>query len=417
MSLSASHAASPETVRTTLPFTLENLTGPRPALSPSDQLKATLSGQTVLVTGAAGSIGSALSTDLAALTPERLVLVDIDEHGLYQLRRWFSERPGSERPLSEQYDTAERDAQKHGAQQRDAGHYPSIECRLADVSDLASVERLFRQVRPDLVIHAAACKHVPITERHPCRAFRVNTLSAVYLAQACQRHDTRQLIVVSTDKAARPQNVLGATKRLAEWHVLSATLPGASKAIRFGNVFGSRGSVLPLFEEQLARGQPLTVTHPEMERYFMSMREACVLSLETLRLTSHLTYVFRMGPPVSIRRLAERLICHRLGPEALATGDGRIRYTGVRPGEAIREHLCGHGESLAPTAHPHISGVEATGRPRTGDIACWIRRLREAFRDPQIRPDAARALLFDAVAALTSRTRAPAEAPTSPSCP
>jgi len=400
-----SHRPSPNDQRETPPFTLEDLTGPRPDVAQSAELDAALSGQTVLVTGAAGSIGAALSEQLAALRPGRLVLVDVDEHGLYQLERRLEERLPEERlpeerHSEERHSEERRPARSHSPDGRSTESPLAIDCQLVDVSDPTGVERLFRQFRPDLVIHAAAYKHVHITERHPCRTFRVNTLSATYLTRACDRYDTGPLIFVSTDKAARPQGVLGATKRLAEWYVCSGASPVRRNVVRFGNVFRSRGSVVPLFEAQLASGAPLTVTHPEMRRYFMSKPEACLLILETLRLTSHHGYVFQMGAPVSILRLAESLANHYLGLGALQRGDAALSVVGVRPGEALREHLCGPGESLTPTGHPHIRGIDGPSGPCRQDLDDQIRRLCSAFQDPEIRPAEARALLFEALEAL-----------------
>lgn len=300
---------------------------PRPALRiDRDGLRHYLTGRTVLVTGAGGSIGTELTHQLISLRPARLVLVDVSEHNLFALEQAFG----------------------------DATRGNDLAFRLVDVRDAQAMEHLFDAFRPDVVLHAAAYKHVPLMERHPAAAFQNNTMATARLLAQCDIHGVDQFVLVSTDKAVEPASVLGATKRLAEWHVRSATTDVTRKIVRFGNVFGTRGSVVPRFEQQLARGGPLTVTHPEMERYFMSAGEACGLILQTLLLDAAPVYALQMGAPVRIRWLAEQVVRH-LAPER--DPDDLIVYTGRRPGEKLREVLHAPSETTHPTDHPRILGM------------------------------------------------------------
>lgn len=291
-------------------------------------LRNALSNRTVLVTGAGGSIGSELSAQLLALNPFRLVLVDVSEHNLYQLETTLR---------SHSYDG-------------------DLEFCIADVRDESVMSGLLAREHPDLVLHTAAYKHVPLLERHPAEAFRNNTLATVHLLRLCEQHDVDQFVFVSTDKAVRPTSVLGATKQRAEWYVRTASPSIESATVRFGNVFGSQGSVVPRFEEKLAVGEPLPVTHPDMERYFMTSEEACALLLHTLLLDTHPTYILRMGDPMRIQWLAKQLIKHR-HPDADPAS--MIEYVGRRPGEKLTEDLVQEAESVHPTAHPSILGLNA----------------------------------------------------------
>jgi len=299
----------------------------RPSLQiDREALQHYLADRTVLVTGAGGSIGTALSHELHALHPARIVLIDVSEHNLFELEQ-----------------------QLHGE-----AHFDRITLQLADVRNKTAMAALLKKHRPDVVLHAAAYKHVPLMERHPVAAFQNNTLATAQLLQLCESHEVDQFILVSTDKAVQPVNILGATKRLAEWYVHSSSSEIQCKTVRFGNVFGSRGSVVPLFEEQLAAGGPLEVTHPDMERYFMSANDACCFILQTLLLDEAPIYVLKMGEPIRIEWLARKIIRRRY-PNA--NPDDLIVYTGRRPGEKLSEQLCAPTETTRPTQHPAITGL------------------------------------------------------------
>jgi len=294
-------------------------------------LGRSLAERTVLVTGAGGSIGAELSAQLTRLSPDRLVLVDVSEQNLHRLETTLR------------------------AQAPDA----DLAFALADVRDEARMEALLDREQPDAVLHTAAYKHVHLMERHPQEAFQNNTMATVRLLRLCERSDVDQFVFVSTDKAVAPQSVLGATKQWAEWYVRTAGPSLQARTVRFGNVFGSDGSVVPRFVEQLAQGKPLPVTHPEMERYFMTAEEACQLILQTLLLDAHPTYILKMGDPVRIEWLAEQLI-DRWHPQAAP--ENMIEYVGRRPGEKLSEQLVCADESVHETDYPSILGLEAAPR-------------------------------------------------------
>jgi FlaA1/EpsC-like NDP-sugar epimerase len=311
-------------------------------------LRDHLAGRTVLVTGAGGSIGSELSEQLLQLNPFRLVLVDVSEYNLFQL--------------------------EHALRSRSFDG--ELEFCIADVRERSIMEGLFSDFRPDVILHAAAYKHVPLMERHPAEAFRNNTLTTVTLLEMSRKYDAEQFVFVSTDKAVEPQSVLGATKRLSEWHVRShegRTDGPKCKIVRFGNVFGSQGSVVPLFEKQLRNGGPARVTHPEMERYFMSTHEACSLTLQTLLLENAPVYMFDMGEPVSIQWLAEEMV-RRLRPGA-APAD-HIVHTGIRPGEKLREKLRTPAEESRPTGHDRVRGLCAPAPHPREPLDAYFRTLK-----------------------------------------
>jgi FlaA1/EpsC-like NDP-sugar epimerase len=315
-------------------------------------LRDHLSGRTVLVTGAGGSIGAELTQQLASLNPFRIVAVDLSEYNLYQLEKQLRSSP---------YD---------GAQ----------EFCIADVRDEPIMDGLFERFRPDVVLHTAAYKHVPLMERHPVEAFRNNTMATVHLLDLCERHQVEQFVFVSTDKAVDPASVLGATKQLAEWYVRAGSSDVKRKVVRFGNVFGSQGSVVPLFEEQLADGRPLTVTHPEMERYFMSVHEACSLILQTVLHDAFPTYILRMGEPVRIEWLARQLI-ERWYPQV--DPSSMIEFVGRRPGEKLSEQLVMAHETAEPTDHPGIAGLRGTVPHSRADLDAYFEHLQTLALDHQ----------------------------------
>jgi FlaA1/EpsC-like NDP-sugar epimerase len=328
-------------------------------------LRNTLSDRTVLVTGAGGSIGAELSDQLLSLRPFRLVLVDVSEHNLYQLETKLRSRP---------YDG-------------------DLEFCIADVRDETVMDGLMAREQPDLVLHTAAYKHVPLLERHPAEAFRNNTMATVHLLRLCEQHDVNQFVFVSTDKAVHPTSVLGATKQRAEWYVRTAPPSMQTTTVRFGNVFGSQGSVVPRFEEKLKAGDPLPVTHPDMERYFMTSDEACRLLLQTLLLDSHPTYILKMGDPVRIQWLAERLI-ERWYPNV--DPGSMIEYVGRRPGEKLSEALVHADESVHPTGHPSILGLDAPIPYSRTALESHFQHLRELCDPARASREQLRNLLLNA---------------------
>lgn len=309
-------------------------------------------GEVVLVTGAAGSIGSELVRQLLNHGPRELVLIDQAESALHDL---VLSLPASIR-----------------AQTR-------LTPLLADVSDARRMRQLFARTRPGFVIHAAAYKHVPLMEAHPYEAVRVNVLGTRVVADLAVQFGVRRFVLVSTDKAVNPTNVMGATKRLAEQYVQSLNTRSRCRFIvtRFGNVLGSSGSVVPLFRQQIAAGGPVTVTHPDVIRYFMTIPEACQLVLDaTVMGRGGEVFVFDMGAPVRIADLARQMI--RLSGYEVDT-DIALQFTGLRPGEKLYEELLSDTETTLPTHHPKIKVARLT-EPEPY-------RLRQAYDQLQLALD------------------------------
>lgn len=305
---------------------LEDLLG-REAVSLDDHgVHELLGGNVVLVTGAGGSIGSELCRQIARFKPSRLVLVDASEFALYSI--------GEELSVS----------------------HPSLQCQswAADVRDKDRVAEIFAQERPVLVFHAAAYKHVPLMESvNAWQAVRTNALGTHTVARIAQDFEVRKFVLISTDKAVNPTNVMGATKRLAELLCLAVNTGQMTKfvTVRFGNVLGSNGSVIPKFREQIAQGGPITVTHPDIVRYFMTIPEAAQLVLQAgLMGKGGEIFVLDMGEPVRIVDLAKDMI--RLS--GLSDDDVRIEFTGLRPGEKLYEELLADDETTLTTPHPKL---------------------------------------------------------------
>lgn len=294
---------------------IEDLLGRDQVQLDPEPVRQLIRGRRVLVTGAGGSIGSVIARQLAALEPERLVLLDHDETHL------------------------------HDVAEQITGRFETV---LADVRDPIVVDRVFARARPDIVFHAAAHKHVPILERFACEAVRTNVLGTLNVVDAGRRHDVTHVVAISTDKAADPTSVMGASKWLAEQIVLSRAEAGTRYcAVRFGNVLGSRGSVIPTFQRQIAAGGPVTVTDPRMTRWFMSTDEAVRLVLQAAALPhGHEVLALQMGEQVNVYELAERMI--RLVGRRPGV-DIEIVTTGMRPGEKLSEDLVGPGESVSGT--------------------------------------------------------------------
>jgi len=325
---------------------IDDVLGYDPVTIDEPAIQKYLSGRTVLVTGAGGSIGAELTKLLVDSKPFRLVLIDVSEYALFQLE----ERIKASDYLGE------------------------LVFRIADVRDVDIMRSIFESTRPDVVFHAAAYKHVPLMERHPIEAFRNNTLSTVSLIHLCEQFETEQFIFVSTDKVVEPSSVLGATKRIGEWYVRAADSTIRRKIVRFGNVFGTQGSVVELFSQQIATGGPVRVTHPDMERYFMSRHDACALILQTMLFDEDSsTYMLKMGSPVLIVSLAERMISlYSQGRDNV-----RIVFTGVRPGEKITEQLRSRDEIPHPTSHDAIVSLSSPARFSRTELDTYISKLEE----------------------------------------
>lgn len=334
---------------------IEDLLGrPRRVLD-REAMGRLIAGRRVLVTGAGGTIGGELTRQIAAFKPAHLALIENSEFALYNIDLELTQ------------------------------NHAGVPCEsiLGDVRDRARLDQVMATVKPELVFHAAALKHVPVVEAHPEEGVLTNTMGTRNVADACRRHGVAAMVMISTDKAVDPTSVMGATKRLAEGYCQALDRIEGSKAegtryvtVRFGNVLGSSGSVVPLFQRQLARGGPLTVTHPDAVRYFMTVREAVELVLEASALgvgepaEPGRILVLDMGDPVRVVDLAKQMIrLAGLKPDR----DVKIVYTGLRPGEKLTEVLLHESEPLQPTRYPGI----LFAMPRATDHAVLARALDE----------------------------------------
>lgn len=319
---------------------IEELLG-RPQISlPKQHVHDLMSKKRILITGAAGSIGSELARQIAGINPSVIILCDQNETGLYEL----------------EYELR--------------NHYPACDhlaLFIGDVRDESAMESLFKRFRPEVVFHAAAYKHVPMMEYHPSEAIRNNVLGTKIMTDLSIEYEAERFLLVSTDKAINPTNVMGASKRIAEIYVQSlgnrdrkvvhlgdGAANKTTKFIttRFGNVLGSNGSVIPRFKEQIAEGGPVTVTHPDIIRYFMTIPEACSLMLEAVTMgNGGEVFIFDMGDPVKIVDLARKMI--KLA--GFVPGkDIDIKFTGLRPGEKLYEELLNKREEVISTHHKKI---------------------------------------------------------------
>jgi FlaA1/EpsC-like NDP-sugar epimerase len=353
---------------------LDDLLGRDPVALDDAGLRGLIEGQCVLVTGAGGSIGAELCRQIARFSPGRLVLFEISEYALYTVEQEFRDRlPGV-----------------------------PIAAVIGDAKSTPRVQEVFARFRPQVVFHAAAYKHVPLMEgENAFQAVVNNVLSTVAVARAAQAAGAARFVLVSTDKAVNPTNVMGASKRLAEIACQRLQEAGGTQfvIVRFGNVLGSTGSVIPRFREQIARGGPVTVTHPEIQRYFMSIPEATQLVLQAALMgKGGEIYVLDMGEPVKIADLARQLI--RLS--GLSENDIRIVYTGLRPGEKLYEELLADAEHSLATPHPklRVARVRAPqGEALLEEVLAWLaapvepgaEAVRERLRAwlPEYAPDAA----------------------------
>lgn len=323
---------------------LDDLLGRDPVVLDDAGLHGLLTGKVVMVTGAGGSIGSEMCRQVARFTPANMVLFELSEFALY---------------------TIEQELQQT---------FPALKfvCLVGDVRDAARVDEVMRQYQPGVLFHAAAYKHVPMMEQHNAwQAIRNNVLGTWTVARAAQQHNVAKFVMISTDKAINPANVMGASKRLAEM-VCQALQPAADTRfvmVRFGNVLGSTGSVIPKFRAQIAQGGPVTVTHPDITRYFMSIPEAAQLVLQAgLMGQGGEIFVLEMGEPVKIADLARDLI--RLS--GYTEDEIKIEFMGLRPGEKLYEELLADNEHTLPTPHAKLRIAQA----RQTDAA-WLAQLLE----------------------------------------
>ncbi|MBE0596462.1 MAG: polysaccharide biosynthesis protein [Desulfuromonadales bacterium] len=311
---------------------LEDLLGRPPVQLDIQGIRDYLHGRRILVTGAGGSIGSEICRQVAAFAPDRLILLDHAETPLFHIEQEL----------------------RH--------HFPTLPLApcLADVRDRSGIQALFALYRPEVVFHAAAYKHVPMSECNPVEAVRNNVFGTRNVADCANRHGVLKFVMVSTDKAVNPTNAMGASKRAAEIYVQSLAARSSTPlvTVRFGNVLGSNGSVVPTFRQQIERGGPVTVTHPEVTRYFMTIPEAVQLVLQAGSMgQGGEIFLLDMGEPVKIVKLAEEMI--RLSGLRLKE-DIEIVFTGLRPGEKLYEELLLAGEGILPTPHCKIKVARST---------------------------------------------------------
>ena len=328
------------------PIELEDLLGRDPVELDCSGLYQLLTGQVVMVTGAGGSIGSELCRQIAHFQPAKLVLFEQSELALYEMEEELSDR------------------------------FPGLETTpvIGDVKDAVWVNQVMAEHRPTVVFHAAAYKHVPLMENgNAWEAVRNNVLGTQVVAAAAQAHGVGKFVMISTDKAVNPTNVMGATKRLAEMacQAMQQTTGTRFVSVRFGNVLGSSGSVIPKFQKQIEAGGPVTVTHPEITRFFMSIPEAAQLVLQAgLMGEGGEIFVLDMGEPMKIAELA-RLMIRLSGASEERI---RIEYTGLRPGEKLYEELLADDESTLPTPHPKLRVAKARAPDADWYAAClaWL---------------------------------------------
>lgn len=328
---------------------LEDLLGREQVALDTAGLHSLLGGRSVLITGAGGSIGGELARQIGRFAPARLIFVDHCEYALYRLEQEFN------------------------------GRFPAIEAGyfIGDVKNVARMDALFARHRPNVVFHAAAYKHVPLMEEdNAWEAVQNNVLGTLAVARAAQAHAADEFVLVSTDKAVNPSSVMGASKRLAELVCQCLQRRGKTRfvMVRFGNVLGSSGSVIPKFREQIARGGPVTVTHPDVVRYFMSLPEAAQLVMQgALMGRGGEIFLLEMGEPVKIMDLARDMIKLSGYP----ADEIKIVVTGLNPGEKLYEELLADDEHTLPTPHPKLRIAKAPNAPGEAwlrDVEIWLRK-------------------------------------------
>ena len=330
---------------------IADLLGREPVRLEEERIRSTIAGRSVLVTGAAGSIGSELCRQVARFEPSKLIA----------------------------FDQAESDLFKVDMELRQKSPYLEIVAELGDIRDFRRVDEVIRRHSVESIFHAAAYKHVPMMESHVLEAVKNNVIGTNNLVRAARQNQVADFLLISSDKAVRPSNIMGLTKRIAELIVSARAVNGGAGrtkfvSVRFGNVLGSNGSVVPIFQSQIAAGGPVTVTHPEVRRYFMTVREAVQLVLQASAMgNGSEIFVLDMGEAVRIMDLASNLI--RLSGR-VPHDDIEIRIIGLRPGEKLYEELITEGEGIQPTHHEKIK-ILAGASLDTEFIDSWIRELDE----------------------------------------
>lgn len=344
--------AGTATITQLRPVNIDDLLGREPVQLEADSLRESFQDKVIMVTGAGGSIGSEICRQLVALNPGRLLLVDQSEVQLFQIEQELVGR----------------------------GAASLIVPLVGNILDETRMRQILGQWKPAVLFHAAAHKHVPLMESQPAEAVKNNSLGTARLADLALEYQVERFLMISTDKAVNPTSTMGASKRLAEVYLqaLSASRPGGTKfiAVRFGNVLGSSGSVVPTFTRQIAQGGPVTVTHPDMVRYFMTIPEAVGLVLQSCAQgKGGEIFVLDMGKPVKIADLARQMI--ELSGK-IPDVDIEIKYVGLRPGEKLFEELNCHGENHRPTRHPRILSFVTTPH-RLSEVEAVFKTLEAGF--------------------------------------
>jgi FlaA1/EpsC-like NDP-sugar epimerase len=340
------------------PVNIEDLLRRQKIELPGDPVRQLFKGKRVLITGAGGTIGSELSSQILQFEPEKLTLVERSEYALYEVRKRLCREV--------------------------AWEMPKISSNLVDICDTEIIESVIEREKPQIVLHAAAHKHVPLGEENPSEYLRNNTLATRSVAELCARHNVERFVFISTDKAINPTSVMGATKRGAEILLLDLARDCEMKVniVRFGNVIGSSGSVIPLFMEQIAAGGPVTITHPQATRYFIRTSEAISLVLQAATLGNDgQVFMLDMGEPIHIVDLARDLI--RLSNHT--ADEIAVVFTGLRPGEKLVEEIPAPGQSTHVTSHPQIVIADVPQPDKSLIQRWWIRSHDDAGRDPLLR--------------------------------
>jgi FlaA1/EpsC-like NDP-sugar epimerase len=334
---------------------IEDVLNRKPINLNKEHIEKALLGKNILITGAAGSIGSEIVRQVINYNPMKVILIDQAETPLYDIELEMEER----------------------------FNFTNFETILADITDKVRMDKVFELTKPDIVYHAAAYKHVPMMESNPTEAIRNNVMGSKILADLADKHKVKKFVMVSTDKAVNPTGIMGATKRMAEMYTQSLNDISDTNFIttRFGNVLYSNGSVLPRFLKQIQEGGPVTVTHPEITRFFMTIPEACQLVLEASVMgNGGEIYLFDMGKAVKILDLAKNLI--RFSGH-IVDADIKIKFTGLRPGEKLYEELLLESENNKPTHHPKIRIAEVCKYPYV-DIAAKLEALQQPLKDQNV---------------------------------